>query len=482
MKQELSHTNAYSLTTYTEQPLIDSHITECDKLGVEVDVVQHQLPTMHWIPKLHKNPYKARFIANSTSCTTTKISKLLTSCLTAVKDHVKRYCDTVYNNSGLNIFWSIKNSNDVLNKLQSKHFQVSSISTYDFSTLYTSLPHYLIKSKLLELIRSVFTRENKPFLACNYDRAFFTYATTNNYTMWTCSQVCDALNFLLDNIFVRFGKSLYRQVIGIPMGTNCAPLIADLFLYCFERDFMLRLDKVTQADIIDSFNNTSRYLDDILNIDNPYFDNLVSSIYPIELQLNKTNSSDVSAPFLDLALSINDNIISSKIYDKRDDFDFNIVNYPNLTGDVPRMTSYGVYISQLIRFARACSSVDDFIERNKFITAKLLKQGFRYEKLRKSFSKFYHRNITLISKYQTNLKYFLRVGISQPDYYGDVINKIRKIIGKPLYVTLLKKRIKKFLNKGYNPTILQHSAGLVVDSKTMNHLAGFFDCATTGQS
>jgi hypothetical protein len=108
--------------------------------------------------------------------------------------------------------------------------------------------------------------------------------------MWTCSQVCDALIYLLDNIFVRFGNSLYRQVIGIPMGTNCAPLIADLFLFCFERDFMLSLNKVTQTDIIDAFNNTSRYLDDIFNIDNPYFDNLVSSIYPKELQLNKTNS------------------------------------------------------------------------------------------------------------------------------------------------------------------------------------------------
>ena len=278
------------MTTYTEKTLIDSHITECDKLGVEVDITQHKLPTMHWIPKLHKNPYKYRFIANSTSCTTTKISKLLTSCLTAVKEHVKRYCDTVYNNSGINLFWSIKNSNDVLTKLQSKHFQISSISTYDFSTLYTSLPHDLIKSKLLQLFKFIFARENKLFLACNYDRAFFTNATTKNYTMWSCSQVCDALIYLPDNIFVRFGNSLYRQVIGIPMGTNCAPLIADLFLFCFERDFMLSLNKVTQTDIIDAFNNTSRYLDDIFNIDNPYFDNLVSSIYPKELQLNKTNS------------------------------------------------------------------------------------------------------------------------------------------------------------------------------------------------
>ena len=80
--------------------------------------------------------------------------------------------------------------------------------------------------------------------------------------------------------------------------------------------------------------------------------------------MNKANISDISAPFLDLDLSIHNGVISSKIYDKRDDFNFNIVNYPHLDGDVPRSTSYGIYISQLIRFARACSSVDDFIERN----------------------------------------------------------------------------------------------------------------------
>ena len=100
------------------------------------------------------------------------------------------------------------------------------------------------------------------------------------------------------------------------------------------------------------------------------FETLFPFIYPKELRLNKTNESDFSAPFLDLDLSINNGIISSKIYDKRDDFNIAIVNYPDLDGDVPRATSYGVYISQLIRFARACSSVEDFYVRNRTITEK----------------------------------------------------------------------------------------------------------------
>ena len=119
---------------------------------------------------------------------------------------------------------------------------------------------------------------------------------------------------------------------------------------------------------------------------------MVGQIYPTELQLNKANSSDTDAPFLDLNLSIKNGIVSSKEYDKWDDFNFEIVSFPFLNGDVPRSPSYGVYISQLVRFARVCYTVDDFNNRNLFLTAKLLKQGYRYNKIRKAFSKFYHRH------------------------------------------------------------------------------------------
>ena len=142
---------------------------------------------------------------------------------------------------------------------------------------------------------------------------------------------------------------------------------------------------LSDNNIIKPFNSTSRYLDDLLNIDNPYFEQMVGQIYPTELQLNKANSSDTDAPFLNLNLSITNGIVSSKIYDKRDDFNFEIVNFPFLDGDVPRSPSYGVYISQLIRFARVCSNVDDFNKRNLFLTAKLLKQGYRYHKFEKHF-------------------------------------------------------------------------------------------------
>ena len=152
---------------------------------------------------------------------------------------------------------------------------------------------------------------------------------------------------------------------------------------------------------------------------------MVNQIYLSELQLNKAKTSDTEAPFLDLHLSISNGFVSSKIYDKRDDFDFDIVNFPFLEGDVPRRPSYGVYISQLIRFARVCSHVDDFNTRNKCLTAKLLKQGYRYHKLRKAFSKFYRRRYGLISKFNVGLKSLLHQGLSEPEFYGDLVYKFK---------------------------------------------------------
>ena len=125
---------------------------------------------------------------------------------------------------------------------------------------------------------------------------------------------------MLDNIFIRFGSKLYRQIVGVPMGTYCAPLVADLFLFCYVRDFMLSLTDNNQTDIIEAFNSTSSYLGDLLNIDNPYFEQMLGQIYPSELQLDKANSSDTEAPFSDLNLSITNRIVCSKIYDKRGDF------------------------------------------------------------------------------------------------------------------------------------------------------------------
>ena len=173
------------------------------------------------------------------------------------------------------------------------------------------------------------------------------------------------------------------------MGTNCTPHVADLFLFCYEyeRDFMMSLSVENQFEITEAFSSTK-----IFGWFIEYWQYLlrwfIQSNLPPELHLNKANSSDIKAAFSDIHLSLVDRFVSSKIYDKRNDFDFEIVNFPFLDGDVPRAASYGVYISQLIRFARVCSHVTDFNTRNKLLTAKLLNQSYRFINYVKPFLSF----------------------------------------------------------------------------------------------
>ena len=248
----------------------------------------------------------------------------------------------------------------------------------------------------MDIFERIFQREGSLYIACTDMNAFFTSDAVRNYNLCSWQKVCVALTFLLDNIYIRFGSKLYIyiSIVGILMGTDYVPLVADLFVFYYERDFMLSLSEDSQSDVIKAFNSTSRYLGDLLNIDNNFVDSMANRIYPSELQLNKANVSVSEASFLDLHLSVSDGFVKTKIYNKREDFDFDIVNFTLLDGDVPRSTSYGVNISQLIRFARVSSHVDDFNTRNKVWTATLLRQGYTYHKIYKAFSKFYQRHWT----------------------------------------------------------------------------------------
>ena len=219
----------------------------------------------------------------------------------------------------------------------------------------------------------------------------------------------------MENIYVQFDGMVYQQIVGIPMGTNFAPPIADLFLYCYERDFTSDLQKSKRFDLIDMFNDTSRYLDDIFTIDNPEFEKHISDIYLAELQLNKANTSDKESSFIDLNIKVIGSDIHTSVYDKRDDFGFPIVYFPWLSGDVPRLPFYGIYILQLVRFARCCTSVLDFHSKNLRITSKLLTQGYRYHKICKTFGKFFRSYSELLSKFgYISFKEYLSKGISHP--------------------------------------------------------------------
>ena len=200
-----------------------------------------------------------------------------------------------------------------------------------------------------------------------------------------------------------------------------------------------------QADIIEAFNSTSRYFDDSFK----YWQYLLrpngGPHIPYWVPIKLSHFFGYRGTFFYLNLRISNGTVSTKIYDKRDDFDFDIANFPFPDGDVPRRTSYGVYISQLIRFARVSSKFSDFNCRNKALAAKLLRQGYRYVKLRKAFSKLYRRHSSLVEKYNVSLKTLLQQDISEPEFYGDYVYlDLEKNMGKSNFSEQFRKIINRY--------------------------------------
>ena len=175
--------------------------------------------------------------------------------------------------------------------------------------------------------------------------------------------------------------------------------------------------------------------------------------------------------------------IHTSVYDKRDDFGFPIVHFPWLSGDVPRLPSYGIYISQLVRFARCCTSVFDFHFKNLQITSKLLTQGYRYHKLRKTFGKFFRSYSELLSKFgDISFQEYLSKGISHPVFYGDLVYKLRRVKDTPNFILSGSKIVKRLRRRQYDPVIIERTISLVLGPSTALYEPFLKHCTLTNKA
>ena len=286
----------------------------------------------------------------------------------------------------MNAMWIIKKTHYMLSRR--KQFQATSVTTWDFSTLYISILHEKLKHHIHELLDKTYAVRRKGFIATDNFRTFWTDEKKCTRYHFSRRDLCHAIDFLIDNIFVRFGGKVFRQVIGIPMGTNSAPLLADLFLHTYQYEFIIKTMKrdITRAL---QFNKTFRYIDDLC---------------PSELILKNTTTTPSETSYLDTTINIGEGngTVRISVYDKREGFNFKIVNSPYLESNIPRNPAYGVYISQLVRYARICSRKDDFIYRHRRLSLKL-QQGYKYQQLMKLFHKFYRSHSDELKKFGTTL-------------------------------------------------------------------------------
>ena len=261
--------------------------------------------------------------------------------------------------------WILKNSTNLLSSLSRLGIHnATSIQTFDFSTLYTSIRHDLLKSRMNNIINNAFKHKNGAtrytHIKVGRNKSYFTNDPLNGDNKYTAN-ICKMTEFLVDNIYVRSGGQLFLQEVGIPTRTNFAPLLADLFLYSYENEFLDKLIKESKRKLARKFNLSYRYIDDLIFFNNKRFKELISDIYPKELTISETTESTSVASYLDLLFTRDKSSnITTKLFDKRDAFGFHILNFPFMSSNIPSAPAYGVYVSQLIRYARCCSNYSDF--------------------------------------------------------------------------------------------------------------------------
>ena len=286
--------------------------------------------------------------------------------------------------------------------------RATSIQTFDFSNLYTSIPHDLLKSRMNSIINNAFKYKNGAtrytHIKVGRNKSYFTSDPLNGDNKYTANDICKMVEFLVDNIYVRFGGQLFRQMVGIPMGTNCAPLLTDLFLYSYENEFLDKLVKEAKESLLES----SIYHTVILmTLSLSIIKDLRSSFLiftPKNSQFLKPQNLFQLLPIsIYFSSEIKATIITAKLYEKRDAFGFHIVNFPFMSSNIPSAPAYSVYASHLIRYARCCSNYSDFLLRHRALVTRPLSQGYKVNRLSNTFKKFYGRHTDLVGQYKKNV-------------------------------------------------------------------------------
>ena len=352
---------------------------------------------------MHKKPVtKQRYIAASGFCSTKPISQMLTKVLKRIDNTLKFYSKSFFFQHGINPYWIIKNSTEVFKCASRFNIKLScrNIRTYDFSTLYTNIPHSSLKKTFTEIINIAFKTSKRRFISVYSRNAKWTSKPRRKTISFNKYQLIRLVHWLIDNIYVTFGDKIFKQKIGIPMGTDCAPFLANLFLWAHEFKWIEKQVKKKNIFLLNKFKACCRYIDDLFLINNDdTMKRVCLQMYPKELTLIPDDTDGTATHFLDLSLKIEEGFLSSRIYDKRDVFNFSVVNFPFLSGNIPNRSSYGVFIGELVRYARGCTYIEDFKCKTKNTISKFLKQNFTPKMLKRSWSKFCRSHVLLIQKF-----------------------------------------------------------------------------------
>ena len=382
-----SPSDTYQLSAHDPKNIIIDNIKLCNKFDLDVNEKQQELPFMYWLPKKHKQPCGARFIVASSSCSTKPLSKIISKIFKLIYTQIENFHSKSKFYSNYNLFWVVNNSKNIIDKLNSINSRSSAkcISTYDFSTLYTKIPHKDLINQLNKIIDLAFKGGNKKYISCNNYNAFWCNSNKGK-TVFSKQSLKQVVEHLICKSYFQIGNKLLVQNIGIPMGIDPAPFWANLYLHRLEYDYMISLIK-TNNSIAYKFNGCRRFIDDQCCInDSGEFGKSYKYIYPEELEL-KCEHQGTHATFLDIDISIDDGLFVYKQYDKRDSFPFDIVRMPHKNSNIPSNIFYSSILSEFLRLARTTLKFQDFFPRVTSLAERMINQGGNCHKILRQFKK-----------------------------------------------------------------------------------------------
>ena len=389
----------YKPVNNTQMDIIETHCKFMkENFGISITEDNKCIPKIFWNPKLHKTPYKARFIAGASHCTTKQLSIFVNKVLKVLKVYFSKYCDAMYKNTGVNCDWSINSSTQFLQKLQ--QLDVYNIQVYDFTTLYTNLDLNVVESLLYEMIDLLFSSSNKYICISKYsDKCFFAKKEYNGYQCFSSDTLKNAIHFLLQNTYVSFGGIILRQTRGIPMGGNSSSQFADLSLAKSEFNYMKSLLKDKKLNLARLLSNNCRYVDDLNIINYLNFENLISTIYPPDLKMERSGDNNKIIDYLDITITIGQSSISTNLYNKVDDFNFPVVMYTFPQSNMPIDIGYNVFYSQILRYSIVCSHLFSFVSSVSKLYSTLVSRAYSHWALVLKFRSLMRNKPNILLKY-----------------------------------------------------------------------------------
>ena len=251
------------------------------------------------------------------------------------------------------------------------------------------------------MIDLLFSNTNKYICISKFnDNCFFSKKEYNGYHCFTAEQLCKAITFLLCNTYVYFGGYILRQTKGIPMGGNSSSQFADLSLGKSEFNYMTSLIKEKKFNLAKRLSYNTRYVDDLGTLNYLYFQNLISKIYPSDLQMERSGGDNKNINYLDVNLTIDPNgKVSTQLYNKLDDFNFPVVSFTLPHGNMPVNVGYNVFYSQVLRYSNIFTDVDPFLKEVNSLYKLLIRRAYDDKMLKKHFKDLMRNRPEILLKY-----------------------------------------------------------------------------------